>query len=149
LLARVAEQAPDAPLQIAQSAVEAPRTAVLRELVRRSWTPLTRRADRLADLLVSLEHARTRLADGRLYVYYPQSDPDAGTRLRAEADQLGRPDVVVAGIPRHLDARLLRYLDEHPGLLYLPEPYIVPGGRFHEMYGWDSYFLARGALADA
>ncbi|HEY5069803.1 MAG TPA: trehalase family glycosidase, partial [Candidatus Acidoferrum sp.] len=24
------------------------------------------------------------------------------------------------------------------GLLYLPNPYVVPGGRFNEMYGWDS-----------
>lgn len=26
------------------------------------------------------------------------------------------------------------------GLLYLPFPYLVPGGRFNEMYGWDSAF---------
>jgi alpha,alpha-trehalase len=34
------------------------------------------------------------------------------------------------------------------GLLYLPKPYIVPGGRFNEMYGWDSYFIELGLLAD-
>jgi alpha,alpha-trehalase len=33
-----------------------------------------------------------------------------------------------------------------PGLLYLPHPYIVPGGRFKEMYGWDSYFIEEGLL---
>jgi len=33
-----------------------------------------------------------------------------------------------------------------PGLLYLPEKYVVPGGRFNEMYGWDSYFIVRGLL---
>lgn len=33
-----------------------------------------------------------------------------------------------------------------PGLLYLPEKYVVPGGRFNEMYGWDSYFIIRGLL---
>lgn len=32
------------------------------------------------------------------------------------------------------------------GLLYLPQPYVVPGGRFNEMYGWDSYFIIRGLL---
>lgn len=26
------------------------------------------------------------------------------------------------------------------GLLYLPYPYLVPGGRFNEMYGWDTAF---------
>jgi alpha,alpha-trehalase len=35
-----------------------------------------------------------------------------------------------------------------PGLLYLPNPYIVPGGRFNEMYGWDSYFILLGLEAD-
>lgn len=34
------------------------------------------------------------------------------------------------------------------GLLYLPEPYVVPGGRFNEMYGWDSYFILLGLEAD-
>ena len=36
----------------------------------------------------------------------------------------------------------------HEGLLYLPRPYIVPGERFNEMYGWDSYFILLGLLAD-
>jgi alpha,alpha-trehalase len=35
---------------------------------------------------------------------------------------------------------------EPPGLLYLPNKYVVPGGRFNEMYGWDSYFIIRGLL---
>jgi len=34
------------------------------------------------------------------------------------------------------------------GLLYLPNKYVVPGGRFNEMYGWDSYFIILGLLAD-
>src|SRR5215468_4960502 len=34
------------------------------------------------------------------------------------------------------------------GLLFLPNPYVVPGGRFNEMYGWDSYFIIRGLLRD-
>lgn len=34
------------------------------------------------------------------------------------------------------------------GLLYLPNPYVVPGGFFNEMYGWDSYFIVLGLVAD-
>lgn len=30
--------------------------------------------------------------------------------------------------------------DAEHGLLYLPHPYLVPGGRFNEMYGWDTAF---------
>jgi alpha,alpha-trehalase len=35
-----------------------------------------------------------------------------------------------------------------PGLLYLSGNYVVPGGRFNEMYGWDSYFIIRGLIED-
>jgi len=35
-----------------------------------------------------------------------------------------------------------------PGLLYLRNKYVVPGGRFNEMYGWDSYFIILGLLRD-
>ena len=34
------------------------------------------------------------------------------------------------------------------GLLYLEHKYVVPGGRFNEMYGWDSYFIVRGLVRD-
>jgi len=34
------------------------------------------------------------------------------------------------------------------GLLFLPNSYVVPGGRFNEMYGWDSYFIILGLLHD-
>jgi len=37
---------------------------------------------------------------------------------------------------------------KQPGLLYLPNPYVVPGGFFNEMYGWDSYFIIRGLVED-
>jgi alpha,alpha-trehalase len=37
---------------------------------------------------------------------------------------------------------------EPPGLLYLSNKYVVPGGRFNEMYGWDSYFIVRGLVED-
>jgi alpha,alpha-trehalase len=33
-------------------------------------------------------------------------------------------------------------------LLSLPDSYIVPGGRFREMYYWDTYFTLLGLLAD-
>jgi alpha,alpha-trehalase len=33
-----------------------------------------------------------------------------------------------------------------PGLLYLEHKYVVPGGRFNEMYGWDSYFIILGLI---
>src|SRR6185437_7203853 len=37
---------------------------------------------------------------------------------------------------------------QHHGLLYLPKPWVVPGGRFNEMYGWDSFFIQMGLIRD-
>ncbi|MGH7994754.1 MAG: trehalase family glycosidase, partial [Opitutaceae bacterium] len=46
---------------------------------------------------------------------------------------------------------LRREPDPPPGpgssLLPLPEPYVVPGGRFREIYYWDSYFTMLGLRA--
>jgi len=58
--------------------------------------------------------------------------------------------VKVIALPRHID----KLGDVRPGelsaagLLYLPNSYVVPGGRFNEMYGWDSYFILLGLEAD-
>lgn len=118
---------------------------VVRGLADRSWTALVRRSDRLAALVPVLRGSRLQAPDGVLYVYYPDSDREAATALTSDAVRF--PEVVLVALPRRLDAAWLERLDRQPGLLYLPRPYIVPGGRFVEMYGWDSYFMARGALA--
>lgn len=36
---------------------------------------------------------------------------------------------------------------DHSSLLPLPHPYVVPGGRFREIYYWDSYFTMLGLAA--
>ena len=46
--------------------------------------------------------------------------------------------------PGQLDTSKL----DPPGLLYLEHKYVVPGGRFNEMYGWDSYFIVRGLVEE-
>ncbi len=54
----------------------------------------------------------------------------------------------------HLPHRIVQLGDvkeseiSQPGLLYLPNRYVVPGGRFNEMFGWDSYFIILGLLRD-
>jgi len=53
--------------------------------------------------------------------------------LPASADRLGKPGVETL---------------DPPGLLYLEKKYVVPGGRFNEMYGWDSYFIILGLVRD-
>ena len=58
-------------------------------------------------------------------------------------------------LPQVITPEYVRSLNDKPGLLSLaldknegPLPYVVPGGRFNEMYGWDSYFIALGLLHD-
>jgi alpha,alpha-trehalase len=36
--------------------------------------------------------------------------------------------------------------DAHSSLIPLPGPYVVPGGRFREVYYWDSYFTMQGLV---
>ncbi|WP_237169952.1 alpha,alpha-trehalase TreF [Pandoraea faecigallinarum] len=54
------------------------------------------------------------------------------------------------GLVEHIDSLwnvLKREPGKHPAdssLLPLPRPYVVPGGRFHELYYWDSYFTMLG-----
>jgi alpha,alpha-trehalase len=61
-----------------------------------------------------------------------------------------RCGVRVARLPRAIQTMGdVKPEELHPaGLLYLPNPYVVPGGRFNEMYGWDSYFIIRGLILD-
>ena len=37
---------------------------------------------------------------------------------------------------------------DYSSLLFVPEPYVVPGGRFREFYYWDSYFTMLGLIPD-
>lgn len=59
----------------------------------------------------------------------------------------------------HVQVKRLPEVIHHPGeldssaitqhgLLYLDHKYVVPGGRFNEMYGWDSYFIIVGLVRD-
>ena len=110
--------------------------------IKRTWAALTRSNRTLATSAVDPKfHPEP---GGRWPVYVAASEDRAKVeaQLRREID------------PAHLrliDIRTLPVLSAQtearipvPGLLYLPQPYVVPGGRFNEMYGWDSYFIVRG-----
>jgi alpha,alpha-trehalase len=59
-------------------------------------------------------------------------------------------NVRLVNLPRRIEKLADVRPEELPaaGLLYLPNAYVVPGGRFNEMYGWDSYFIVLGLEAD-
>ena len=64
---------------------------------------------------------------------------------------LPRPDEDVRAYVRESWQALQRKPDEvepWSSLLPLDHPYVVPGGRFREIYYWDSYFVMLGLLRD-
>jgi alpha,alpha-trehalase len=116
-----------------------PDSAKTRAYIDQAWTTLTRSMDDCASL------ADPKMTT-RPVLYVPAQFPipaditDVQKRcnvdiqtLPAVIEQLG--DVDASKLPVQ-------------GLLYLPHPYIVPGGFFNEMYGWDSYFILLGLIAD-
>lgn len=73
----------------------------------------------------------------------------AGFEQPKELDQMQHDcKVTVAHLPHVIHQLGSTESIQPPGLLYLKNKYVVPGGRFNEMYGWDSYFIIRGLLRD-
>jgi len=110
--------------------------------IKKTWTVLTRSNQTLA---VAAADPKFRPgADGRWTVYVSPKE-----NLRRIEQQL-RKELPAAGFNkirlRQLPEDTSKLRDQ--GLLYLPHPYVVPGGRFNEMYGWDSYFIQIGLLRD-
>lgn len=114
----------------------------VREYIRRGWRTLARSNAQLAEAAVDPKFEPG--ADGRWPVYLPDGeDPRAiEALLRKSMPERELARVELRPLPESRES-----LKEH-GLLYLPRPYVVPGGRFNEMYGWDSYFIQVGLLRD-
>ncbi|MFC5526829.1 trehalase family glycosidase [Rhodanobacter ginsengisoli] len=123
----------------ATAAARAPDPLKTRAYIDHAWGTLTRSMDDCSAL----------------------ADSKVGTRavlyLPAGLPKPARLDGIAAHC--HVDVRVLPQAIEQlgelsptrlprQGLLYLPHPYVVPGGFFNEMYGWDSYFIVLGLVAD-
>jgi alpha,alpha-trehalase len=76
----------------------------------------------------------------------------ANFELPAQVSGTELPSQERVTITRHIDLlwdQLTRSSPSAPpysSLLPLPEPYVVPGGRFRELYYWDSYFTMLGLV---
>jgi alpha,alpha-trehalase len=121
------------------------------------WDSRTRRIDQDGiDRLLTDEKIST---DDLHYLYVPQDDPEALKYFSALAQQRPELKLRVESLPAVVTPQYVRRLEGKHGLLslaldraasgaYVGVPFIVPGGRFNEMYGWDSYFEALGLLKD-
>ena len=118
------------------------RVAAVRAYIKNGWTTLSRSTRDLAKAAPDPKFAR---AAGQPWPVYLPPEED---RARVEAEL--KKTMTAEDLAR-IELRVLpagRAMPADPGLLYLPRPYVVPGGRFNEMYGWDSYFIQVGLLAD-
>jgi alpha,alpha-trehalase len=92
------------------------------------------------------------------YLYVPGGDAGAWEYFRAVAIERSELRLEVERLPMKITPAYVEALRGRHGLLSLALgkqdgrwvglPFVVPGGRFNEMYGWDSYFEAEGLLRD-
>jgi len=119
-----------------------PEPVPILDYVKQTWHTLTRTNRDLASAAV--DPKSHPLPNGRWPVYVSRQADVSEIEKQLQHEMAG-PD------RRKVE---LRRLPPDPvpvrqhGLLYLPKPYVVPGGRFNEMYGWDSYFIQLGLLRD-
>jgi alpha,alpha-trehalase len=112
------------------------------DYIKQTWSVLTRSNRDIAK--AATDPKFQPLPDGRWPVYVARGDNlhAVEKRLREEMQPADFQKIAIQQLPEDLAS-----IRAH-GLLYLPQPYVVPGGRFNEMYGWDSYFIQVGLLRD-
>jgi alpha,alpha-trehalase len=142
ILAKTTSFACGAALLWAQATAPLPQTTDVLAYIKQTWTTLTRSNQNLAKAAPDPKFRPE--PDGKWPVFIPRSEDAQLVEegLRREMPAAGFKTIDIRQLPEDLDA--LKY----QGLLYLPKAYVVPGGRFNEMYGWDSYFIQVGLLRD-
>jgi len=117
-------------------------SAPILSYIKQTWTTLTRTNEELATSAVDPKFPVP--ADGRWPVYVSSKEDMSSVqeRLRKAMRESDFAKIHLFRLPENPADIQTR------GLLYLPHPYVVPGGRFNEMYGWDSFFIQMGLLRD-
>lgn len=122
------------------------RDLSIKDYVERGWKVLERSSKHLVDAATD-----PKLGLLERYPVFVSLDEPLEELRQSLAEALGTKEmsrIELKVLPRDIkvNPQLKGGIKAH-GLLYLPNPYIVPGGRFNEMYGWDSYFINLGLLA--
>jgi alpha,alpha-trehalase len=132
---------------------ENPVERISRKIKESYWDELTRTIDKKGLKLI-LEDVKTSNEKATLYV--SEKDSQGVDYFKDLEKELKNIEVVV--MPSVISEDYVATLDLNPGILALAleqkiyslqgVPFVVPGGRFNEMYGWDSYFIGVGLLID-
>ena len=132
---------------------EDPVKRISRKIKNLYWNGLTRTIDAIGVKKILEDD---KIENEIAYLYVPFGDEivfDYFRKLEAAI-----PKLKVVQMPKNITPEYVLSLNKKPGILALAlqiknnevsgVPFVVPGGRFNEMYGWDSYFIAKGLLID-
>lgn len=125
------------------------------------WDTLTRRIDAsMIDIIAKDDKNRGPNANPRIYIPYSETEQfEYYTKVAKDRPEL---KLEIEYLPKDITPEWVKSVNDKPGLLALAmrktkdlktgktelhgAPYVVPGGRFNELYGWDSYMIALGLL---
>jgi alpha,alpha-trehalase len=116
--------------------------AAIRAYIKKTWATLTRSHEHL---LEAARDPKLKHDANQPWLIYISAQEDRQTIIAVLSQTLRSQElrqIEIRTLPAEVD-----HIQEH-GLLYLPGPYVVPGGRFNELFGWDSYFIQLGLLRD-
>lgn len=134
---------------------ELPATRISRIIKDYLWTGLTRTIDASGIENLILDSKNESLIAKNLRIYVPFNDTLAYNYYKTLQERL---PIEVIYLPEDITPEYVKSINEQPGILSLKlieenneckgVPFVVPGGRFNEMYGWDSYFESVGLIVD-
>ncbi|KAL3234352.1 Cytosolic neutral trehalase [Nakaseomyces bracarensis] len=141
---------------------ENPVNRLSRLITNQFWNNLTRRIDlnNIGEIASDTKVDTPEAKNPRVYV--PYNCPEQ-YEFYIQASQMNPSmKLEVEYLPKDITPEYVKSLNATPGLLALAMeehvnpatgevsmigyPYAVPGGRFNELYGWDSYLMALGLL---
>ncbi|KAI9900162.1 hypothetical protein N3K66_004424 [Trichothecium roseum] len=126
------------------------------------WEGLTRRID-ASTIEIAARDPKDWTDDPRPRIYVPVGAPEQFEYYKKVAEQRPEIRLDVQMLPAEITPELIRDLNDKPGLLACAVkkvtdskgevtlqglPFVVPGGRFNELYGWDSYMESLGLLVN-
>ncbi|KAL7310394.1 alpha,alpha-trehalase nth1 [Mucor circinelloides] len=127
------------------------------------WDGLTRRIDAEGLERICLD-PKNRSANHSPRIYIPFGEDEVFDYYQNVANTKTHLGLEVERLPQDITPEYVQSINNRPGILALAlkkvkdietgeatfrgVPFVVPGGRFNEMYGWDSYFEALGLLID-
>ena len=137
-------------LQLSMSQIqEPPSQRISRRIKNEFWDDLTRSIDKKGLTKILKD---TKASDGVQRLYVPGNDSVGIAYYQNLQKELKGFEVLI--LPKKITPEYVKSINHKPGLLALKTengggvPFVVPGGRFNEMYGWDSYFEGVGLLID-